>query len=501
MARETANADRSVTNGFSLGVFTDEQVRTLHQATLDVLHRVGVKVESKEALEIFHGAGAKVERQGDHAVVKFPPDLMEACIRSAPGRIVYHGRDSKDDYAVEPDKVSFTTFGECVQIIDPATREVRSTNKDDLGKIARICDRLEEIAVVERPVGSVEQFPPTQPLHNYEAMVANTSKHIFLGVYSAENARRIARMAAACAGGMENFRKRPMLTAFVAPTSPLVLVKMCCEVIIECARLGIGVSPISMVLAGATSPATLAGSIVVHNAEVLSAIALAQLTVKGTPCTYASCSTMMDLRFGSPGTGAPEHGMISAALTQLTKFYELPCWMGGGLSDSKLPDTQAAHEFSLTATVAALSGVNFVYGLGGLESGLTFDYAKLIMDCEQARRIQHLRRAIPITSDTLARDVIEAVGPGGEYLTHPHTLAHMRELSRSDLFDRRNRTLWTAKTGGKDLTERAYRKAAQILAEHEPAPLPNGAAETMRKIIVEYETELKRQDTFGGRKT
>ena len=495
MAGKQKQADNRRQGWFGLEVFTDDQIRTLHQATLDVLDDVGIKVESEEALEIFHGAGARVERLEDHGVVRFPPGLIEACIGSAPSRIVYHGREAKDDYVLESGKVGFTTFGECVQIIDPVTRQVRPTTKDDLGKITRTCDHLEEIVVVERPVGSLEQFAPTQPLHNYEAMVTNTSKHLFLGFYSAENAKRIAQMAAACVGGMENFRRRPTVTAFVCPTSPLVLVKMCCDVIIQCARLGIGVSPISMVLAGATSPATLAGSLVVHNAEVLGAIALAQLTVEGTPCTYASCSTIMDLRFGIPATGAPELGMLSAGLTKLAQCYELPCWMGGGLSDSKLPDSQAAHEFALTATVAALSGANFVYGAGALESGLTFDYAKLVMDCEQIRRIQHLRRGISVDGETLALAIIREVGAGGEYLTHQHTYENMRTLSQSDLFDRRNRSVWMNKTSGKDLTERAYEKAAHILATHEPASLPEGAAETMRTIIAEYEDELKRKDS------
>lgn len=472
-------------------IFTDEQIRTLNHATMEVLETTGVKVESEEALEIFRGAGARVDRLGEHGVVKFPPHIIEDSIRLAPRQVVYHGRDAKHDFVAEPGKIGFSTFGECVQIIDPNTRQVRSTTKEDLGKITRICDRLEEIVLVERPVGSVEQFAATQPLHNYEAMVSNTGKHIFLGFYSAENAKRIARMAAACVGGNENFKDRKPVTAFVCPTSPLVLVKMCCDVIIQCARLGIGVAPISMVLSGATSPVTLAGSIVIHNAEVLSAIVLTQLTAPGTPCTYASMSTVMDLRTAVPATGSPEHGLISAGLTQLAQMYKLPCWVGGGVSDSKLPDTQAAYDFSLSATLAALSGPNFVYGAGALESGLTFDYAKLIMDCEQIGRIQHLLKGIPVNQNTLALDVIKAVGPGGEFMTHPHTFNNMRTISTSDLFDRGSRSNWMDKTAGRDLTERAYERALEIISTHEPPPLSQGAAETMRNIIDDYETELK----------
>ena len=472
-------------------IFTSEQVQTLHQATMDTLQNVGIKVESEEALEIFSGAGAKVDRSGKSGIVRLSPNIIENCIRSAPSRVTYHGRESKHDFVAEPDKVGFSTFGECIQVIDPITRKIRPSTKEDLGKITRVCDRLEEIVLVERPVGSLDQFTPTQPLHNYEVMVSNTSKHIFLGFFSAENAKRIAQMAAVCVGGDENLRARPPVTAFVCPTSPLVLVKMCCDVIIQCARLGIGISPISMVLSGTTSPVTLAGSIVVHNAEVLSAIALAQLTVPGTPCTYASMSTAMDLRTAIPATGSPEHGLISSGLAQLVRMYDLPCWVGGGVSDSKLPDTQAAYEFSLSATAAALSNPQFVYGAGALESGLTFDYAKLIMDCEQISRIQHLLKGIAVNEETLALEIIKEVGPGGEFMTHSHTYNNMRSISMSDLFDRRDRSSWTEKTAGRDLTERAYERALEIISGHEPPPLPQGAAETMRAIIQEYEAELK----------
>ena len=491
--KHTPDAGSDAPGRIQSAVFTDEQVRTLHHATMEILETTGIKVESEEALEIFSGAGAKVDYSGAHGIVKISPDIIEKCIRSAPGRVVYHGRDAKYDFIAEPTKVGFSTFGECVQIIDPITRQLRSTTKEDLGKITRVCDRLDEIVLVERPVGSLEQFAATQALHNYEAMVSNTGKHIFLGFYSGENTKRIAQMAAACVGGDENFRKRTPVTAFVCPTSPLVLVKMCCDVIIQSARLGIGVAPISMVLSGTTSPVTLAGSIVLHNAEVLSAIVLAQLTTPGIPCTYASMSTVTDLRTAVPATASPEHGLISAGLTQLAKMYQLPCWVGGGVSDSKLPDAQAAYDFSLPATVAALSGPNIVYGAGALESGLTFDYAKLIMDCEQIGRIQHMLKGIPVNQNTLAMDIIKEIGPGGEFLTHSHTYDNMRSISKPDLFDRRNRSGWMDKTAGKDLTERAYERALEIISSHEPPPLPKGAVETMQKIIDEYEMQLKSQ--------
>lgn len=478
-------------SGFGLNAFTADELESLHLATLEVLSEVGIKVESDEAIEIFQGAGAKVERVKDYGIVKFPHYLVEDCIRWAPRNVIYYGRDSNKDYILEPKRVGFSTFGECIQVIDPYTRQVRKSVKSDLGGATLVCDYLDEIVAVERALCSSDQFPETQPLHNFEAMVTNTGKHLLLGFGSGANTKKIIEMAAACVGGMENFKKRPIVTAFVCPTSPLTLVKRCCEVIIECARLGAGIAIIPMALSGATSTATLAGTLVQHNAEVLSALMLAQLTNKGTPCTYSSCTTMMDLRFTITAVGAPEYGIISAGLAKLAQYYRLPVWVGGGHSDSKLPDAQAAYEASITATVAALAGANVIYGAGCLESGLTFDYAKLVMDAEMIRGVQQVVKGIEVNDETLGIDVIKEVGPGGEFMTHPHTFKHMKELSQSRLFDRRNRESWQEFAGGKDLTERAYEEAKHILENHKPAPLPDGAAEAMKSIIEEYEAELK----------
>ena len=474
--------------GFSLPIFTDDEITTLHHATLEVLEKTGVKVESAEALEIFYGAGANVESNGKTGIVKFPPHIVEESIKSAPGDIIYHGRKPEHSYRISKRHVGFSTFGECIQVIDPVTRQIGQSSKSALGQASLMVDYLDPIVVLERPLGSLDKAPDTQALHNFEAMVSNTSKHIFMGCNSKENARKIFEMAAVCVGGMDKFKEKPIVTAFITPTSPLLLAKHCCEVIIEAARAGVGVAPISMALSGATAPATLAGTIVQHNAEILSAITLAQLTKKGTHCTYASSSTIMDLKFSTPCVGAPEFGIISAGLAKLVGFYDLPSWVGGGHSDSKLPDAQAAYEASLTATVSALSGANFIYGAGCLESGLTFDFAKLLMDSELFNNIYKVLKGIEINEQTMALDLIHEVGPAGEYLTRKHTFDHMRQMSTSSLFDRRNRQKWMESSNSKDLTTRAYERANDILKTHKPLELPQGAKREMKEIIKEYET-------------
>ncbi|MEJ2025043.1 MAG: trimethylamine methyltransferase family protein, partial [Deltaproteobacteria bacterium] len=157
---------------------------------------------------------------------------------------------------------------------------------------------------------------------------------------------------------------------------------------------------------------------------------------------------------------------------------------------SKLPDAQAAYESALTATVSAMAGANIIYGAGCFESGLSFDYAKLLMDCEEIRMIQQTIKGITITDYEMAVQVIKEVGPGGEFLTHQHTYENMKKMSRPRLFDRRKRESWREETGGRTLTERAYEEARHILENHRPPTLPDGAAEDMRAIIEAYESEL-----------
>ena len=479
-------------SGFGLNAFTQAELDTIHYATLRIFSETGIKVESDEALEIFHGAGANVERLDNYGIVKLPSRIVEDCISLAPSTVTYYGRRPQDDYVADSKTVGFAaSFGPQMKIIDLESRQLRPTVKEDNAMITRVGDFFDEIVVTERPACSGDKMPQTQPLHNFDAMVTNSSKHNFLYFGSKENTQKIIEMACACVGGRENFKKRPIVTGNVCPTSPLTLVQGCCDGIIECARANVGLMIQAMALCGATAPVTLAGALAKHNAEVLSSIILAQLVRKGTPCTYGGCSTIMDMKLGTSPIGVPEQGLLSVGAAKLAQYYKLPSWVGGGASDSKLPDAQSAHDFSLNAMAAALAGANIIYGAGSLESALTFDYAAFIMDLEQCRRIMNIVQGIDINDETLALDVIHEVAHSGEYIMHDHTIKHMRSLSQTQLFDRASRERWEKDMGSKDLTERAYEKARDIIENHKPMPLADGANETMTAIIAEYESKIK----------
>jgi trimethylamine--corrinoid protein Co-methyltransferase len=445
---------------------------------------------SEKACEIYHGGGATIERQAGFGIVKIPSFLVEECALRAPHTFVYNARNPDDDFMVEPNRVGFTTFGGCINVIDPYTRKVRRATKKDCGDLVRVGDFLNEISVAERMVNSTDVTGAAQSLHNLEAMLSNTGKHIFLGADSVGSLRAMVELASASVGDRELFNKKPIFSVIVCPISPLTLAENTSEIIMESARLGLGILVLPMALSGGTSSVSLAGTLVTHNAEVLGSIVLAQLIKKGLPCTYGSTSTILDLRFGTSAIGSPEYGMINASLAKMAQYYRLPCWVGGGASDSKEPDIQSGYEFTLSAALSALAGGNIIFGSGVLEQGLTMDYAKLIMDAEMIRMIQIALGGVAVNDETLAMEVIHEVGSGGTYVTHDHTLRSMRSQSRANLFDRRSRNDWMEVSQGKSIRERAYEKAIEILEEHEPYPLPDKASAIMKKLVQDYEDEL-----------
>ena len=478
------------TAGFGLGAFSKDELDSIHYATLQIFQDTGIKVMNEEALEIFHGGGCNVERFNGYGIVKVPSYVVEECAFWAPHAMVYDGRDADKDYIAEPNRVGFTTFGGCINVVDPHSRQIRRATKQDCGDIARVCDYLDEICVVTRSVNSTDVPEGTLSVHNLDALLRNTGKHIFLGVDSPRSLEVMIELASAAVGGRDNFIKRPNFTPSICPLSPLILPDNSCNVLINAARSGLGVLLLPMALSGGTSSATLAGTLVTHNTEVLSCIILAQLTKKGVPCTYGSTSTILDLRFGSSAIGSPAYGMFNASVAELSQYYRLPSYVGGGASDSKVPDIQSGYEFTLSATLSSLAGGNIVFGSGVLEQGLTIDFAKLVMDAEMIRMIQVAIRGIEISDDKLAMDVIHEVGPGGAYITHEHSLRSMRSQSYSKLFDRRSRSDWMEVTDGASMRERAYEAAIAIIQNHQPLPLPEGAPETMDDIVKEFEKEL-----------
>ena len=472
--------------GWGLSAFTPDDLDRLHEASLEVFENTGVVVEaSEEAFEIFASAGAQVERQGTDALVKVPAAVVEDCIRSAPHSVVLGGRSPESDYALDSHRVTFAPMGELIQIVDLTDGTLRPTTQRDSADITRLCDSLDEVGVMHRPVASLDAPPGLHPVLNAESLFANTGKHVFIGPGDAANLATITRIAFAHVGGAGEFAQRPIFTAIVAPVSPLKMGRDCAEMIIAAGRLdGGGIVCAPAIVGGASGPVTLAGSLVCTNVEFLSALVLAQSVRRGTRVIYANSSAMMDLKTGNHAYGAPEMGMIDAASTMLAHRYGLPSLVSAFPSGSKVADPQMGYQSAMNGLLAALAGANVINGLGALEFGLTFDYAKFMLDVDCARMIRAILAGIPLTDEQLALDVIAEVGPGGQYLSHKHTSRHMRERSRARLFDGQSRHAWSQQAAP-DLVERARDEARRVLATHQPPPVSDATHSEVQEIIAE----------------
>lgn len=326
--RNTIQAGVTPYQGMSLNMFSQDDLNAIHWATLEVLNTVGIKVPGEEEREIFAAAGTIVDKETN--IVKIPPYMVEEAISSAPSTLLLAGRIPENDYVIQNKSVAFTNFGEGVKVVNPHTRKAEFSSKKALTDATRICDALENITVYERALGADDVPPEVQSIHNAEAIFNNTAKHSFIGASCGYNAKRIIEMAAAIVGGKDALRQRPIYTPLCCPNSPLTLNPDTSEVIVEAARAGIPVNVLSMALAGGTTPVTLAGTLVCHNAEVLSGLVLCQLVHKGNPFIYGSSTTMMDMRFTTAAVGAAELGMLNGGVAKLAQYYKLPSFVAGG---------------------------------------------------------------------------------------------------------------------------------------------------------------------------
>ena len=320
-------AGKHRTLGLSLNFFTDDELDDIHLGTLEVLEKTGLFVESDEALDIFESGGARVDRSTK--IVKIPPYLVEESIRSAPSRVALYARDPKHDLVLDSTRVHFTNFSEGIQVVDPHTGELREPKKKDLEDAARVIDYLDDVDFCEKALGAHDVNQSSVPLHNAEAFLPNTTKHCAFGPGNGKLLRRIVDMGAAIAGSEEKFNERPIISFATCPVSPLKLITDTCEIIIEAARTNTVCNILSMAMAGATAPVTLAGALVTHNAEILGGLTLSQLVRKGAPVIYGSSTTAMDLRMATASVGTPEAALVSGAVACLARHYKVPCYVGG----------------------------------------------------------------------------------------------------------------------------------------------------------------------------
>ncbi len=471
----------SITNPrLRLDILSPEEVRRIHTATLDVIETVGVRFPSEKALDLWEAHGARVDRKT--MVVRVPGHRIEEALRAAPPVYTLAARNPEQDLPLDGNHVYVGTDGCGVEVIELETGKRRRSCLRDVADIARLVDALEEVAFHWVPVSAQDCPAEKRGLYEIRAIWTNSTKHVQTeSIYSEREARAAVAMAEAIAGGKEALRRRPPLSIMECTVSPLGQDGGSVEAALVAAEAGLPVGFMTMASCVSTGPATMAGTLVVGNAEVLSALALVELTYPGTPVFYAAAQTAMDLRTGAYTGGGPEDFLFGAATNLLADFYRIPLSMGSFATGAKEPNWQAGIENSLSTLMASLTLSDMLLGVGLLHGSRIWSYEQALMDAEIFRIVRRMMAGIVVDEETLALEAIREVGPGGNFLTHPHTRRHLSDLWVPTLMDRRPYEEWERKRDG--ARDWAAARAREILSTHRPEPLDERLAAELDRII------------------
>ncbi|MCF8107603.1 MAG: trimethylamine methyltransferase family protein [Desulfohalobiaceae bacterium] len=301
--------------------------KKIHEAGLEILQETGILVTSDKAKTVFSDHGATVDKATNR--VCLPPSLIEKGLSTIPASLTIPGRTPDRDFLMGSGDLGFVNFGSTVYVNDLWTGERRKALLDDVVQVTRIMDSLDSLKILISMLNATDKSPVTETLHTLAAMMANTTKPVEAIPPTADLIPKMALMGEA-AVGKETFRKRPFFFTGVCVVSPLNLVDDCSEVLMAAVEQGFTTSVLSMCLAGGTAPVHLAGTVVQHNAEVLSGLTLGQLMKPGAPMFYSSSTTTLDMRFGTAAVGSPEGAVLNAALVQMGKYYRIPVRVSGG---------------------------------------------------------------------------------------------------------------------------------------------------------------------------
>ncbi len=477
-----------------LKTLSSNEIKEIHQATLEVLERTGIRIYESTALKILKDAGAYVDEK--NKLVKIPSHLVEESVKKAPKEFTLFARNPENTVHIDLESVYFGPIIGRINIIDLDTGKKRRTTLTDVANLTKVASALEYYKLPHSGV----QMPHIEGLadevahaHAYLISIKNSEKIVKGTCRDKAKAQDCIRMASILAGcDVEDLGKKPNIFTTCNPIAPLQFQEGQTSGLIEYAKYGLPIDIASEVQAGATAPVTLAGSLTVQNIEVLTGITIVQLINPGTPVFYGTASTIMDMRHGIIAKGAVEAGLFNVATAQLAQFYELPSRGTASDTESKVLDIQAGYEKAITLLMAALAGVNYIWYPGTLEYALTVSYESLIIDHEICGMVYRAIKGISVNDDTLATKLISSVGPGGQFLGQKHTIDHLEnEHYFPKLSDRRSRNDWED-AGAKDLREVARDEVRKILKEYQPMPLENQVECELKKIVKEIEKrELK----------
>ena len=466
-----------------LVLLSEEEMASIHETSLKILQQIGVKALSKKVQDLLAENGAKIH--GASSIVKIPSSLVEEAIREAPKEIVLCGRNPRFDLKLPSKDFTFVaTSGYAALMRDLETGERRMTKTSDLRDFAILADYLDEVDFFDSIVAPTELPPPVQTVHGLAVSFECTEKHVLTRALNEKQAKWQIKLASAVAGDEQKLRKRPIFCSVNCPVSPLLFDEGSSEAMIELARAGIPVVPMSMALCGSTSPATIAGTLALVNAENLAALTILQCSNSGAPMIYCTESTPANMRTGDINYRAPELPLIAAGATQMARLYKLPCHTTSIGMEETPNDWESLIQASRRLALWQLGRGDISTGLGSLEDAKSSSLEQVILDVETWEQAKAYLRRFKVDEETLGFDVISKVGPGGSFFGLQHTLEHFRE----EIWLKKELTVLPS-TGG-SLVERAKEKVKEILSTHVPPRLEEDIRREINHILSNCEKSM-----------
>jgi trimethylamine--corrinoid protein Co-methyltransferase len=467
-----------------LRVLNRQQALAIHAAALEILERVGFKMEHAGALEMLTDAGCQVF---DGGRLKLPARLIEDALQSAPKKIDLYDQRGNEAMSLVDGNYFYGTGSDATFTLDLETGQRRRVVLQDVANFARLVDGLENIAFA-MSMGNPEDVPVEDIyIHVFAEMVKNTNKPIVFIADSGRDISMIYRIACRVIGGEEELRNRPLLLNYSEAISPLRFPENIMEKLIFCARKGIPICLPSGSNAGGGAPVTLAGAMALGIAENLVGLVVHQLAGKGSPFLFGPNVSTLDMKSTVVSYGCPEWSLTQAALADMRdEIYGLPIWAYAGASDAKVLDAQAGIEAMFSIISSMLSRCNVIHDVGFLEYGNTSSLEMVVMANELIAMSRFFTEGIQVNQETLALEAIRRVA-GGEsgsiFLMDDHTFEHfMQAQFLPVLLDRSRYDSWK-EAGATDLYQRCNLEASRILSEHRVEPKPDEVIKGINRIL------------------
>jgi trimethylamine--corrinoid protein Co-methyltransferase len=447
-------------NQFQLKWKNPSGLEELHYASLEILQKIGMRIDNKEALMLLKDAGCIVK---DNNHVKFPAWLVEECIRLNPSRIRIANQKGETAMELQKNSPYFGTGSDLPYIIDMEDEKRRYAKKSDVESAAMLLDILTNYDFAMSYVIATDTPSQVSDLYQFEAMVCNTIKPIIFTAHDEENTEKIIEMAATAVGGSDELRENPFIILYSEPISPLVHTDIGIGKMFKCIEYGIPVVYVPGVVAGGTTSITKAGTIVQMNAEALAGIVMAQLKEKGAQIIIGGGATPMDMKTTTTLYGSPETQMNYAIMTELSQYYGIPNFTEAGCTNAPVVDSQAGMEAGIGILMSQLSGANLIHDVGYLEGGKT-GYLPFLTICDDfISAARYISRGTKIDKNTMSVKTVEEVGIGGNFIDHFHTFNHFKqEIWQPRLFNRMFWEQWEKK-GKKTFIDVAKEETKNLL--------------------------------------